>query len=73
MVTLLLRQWRIRRGLSLHGLAHRAGCSHATIAKIENGSMSPTLATLERLAGGLDISMRELFPVERRKRLKKGG
>jgi hypothetical protein len=35
--------------------------------------MSPTLATLERLAGGLDISMRELFPVERRKRLKKGG
>jgi transcriptional regulator with XRE-family HTH domain len=73
MVTLLLRQWRIRRGLSLHGLADRAGCSHATIAKIENGSMSPTLATLDKLARGLDISMRELFPVERRKRLKKGG
>jgi transcriptional regulator with XRE-family HTH domain len=69
---LLLRQWRHRRGLSLHGLADRAGVSHATIVRIEQGHMSPTVAMLEKLAAGLEITVRELFPVERRKRLKKG-
>jgi transcriptional regulator with XRE-family HTH domain len=72
MVTLLLRQWRIRRGLSLHGLADRAGVSYVTIVRIEQGHMSPTVALLEKVARGLEISVRELFPVERRKRLKKG-
>lgn len=63
---LLLRQWRERRGLSLHGLADKAGVSYVTIVRIEQGRMSPTVALLERLAAALEISVRELFPVERR-------
>jgi len=64
---LLLRQWRERRGLTLHALAERAGVSYVTITRIENGRMSPTVAMLEKLAAALDISLREFFPVERRR------
>ena len=62
---LLLRQWRERRGLSLHNLAERAGVSYVTIVRIEQGRMSPTVALLEKLAAALEISLREFFPVER--------
>jgi len=62
---LLLRQWRERRGFSLHGLAEKAGVSYVTIVRIEQGRMSPTVALLEKLAGALEISLREFFPVER--------
>lgn len=72
---LLLRQWRERRGLSLHALAERAGVSYVTISRIENGRMSPTVAMLEKLAAALGITLREFFPVERRSRSwrQKGG
>jgi transcriptional regulator with XRE-family HTH domain len=65
---LLLRQWRDRRGLSLHALAKRADVHYVTITRIENGRMSPTVALLEKLAAALDISVREFFPVEQRRR-----
>ncbi len=42
-------------------------------ARIEHGRMSPTVALLEKLAAALNISVRELFPVERRRRHPKGG
>ncbi len=68
---LLLREWRQRRGWSLRQLGERAGVSYVTIAKIEAGTMSPTVATLERLAAALEITVREFFPPKRIKR--KGG
>ena len=61
---LLLRQWREKRGLSLHGLADQSGVHWVTITKIENGRMSPTVALLEKLAAGLGIPVRNLFPAE---------
>jgi transcriptional regulator with XRE-family HTH domain len=72
---LLLRQWRDRRGLSLHALAEKAGVSYVTITRIENERMSPTVAMLKKLAAALGISVREFFPVERRRptRRQKGG
>jgi transcriptional regulator with XRE-family HTH domain len=71
---LLLRQWRDRRGLTLHQLAELAGVNYVTITRIENERMSPTVAMLEKLAAALEISVRELFPVERRRpRRRKGG
>lgn len=72
-MAVLLRQWRERRGLSLHRLAEKAGVSYVTIVRIEQGRMSPTVALLEKLAAALGISVRELFPVERaRTRRRKG-
>lgn len=64
---ILLKRWRERRGYSVRELAERAGVSYVTVVKIENERMSPTVALLEKLAEALDISVRDLFPVEGRR------
>jgi transcriptional regulator with XRE-family HTH domain len=68
-----LRAWRQRRGLTLRGLAAKAGVSYVTVSRIEQNHMSPTVAMLERLAEALQISVRDLFPAERPRRHKKSG
>jgi transcriptional regulator with XRE-family HTH domain len=75
-MSLLLRQWRERRGLSLHALAEKAGVSYVTITRIENGHMSPTITLLEKLAAALDIRVRDFLPADEwpgGRRAKKGG
>ena len=74
-MAILLRSWRERRGWSLRELGARSGVSYVTIQKIEAGTMSPTVMTLEKLVGALGIALRDLFPVERPKgrRPTKGG
>jgi transcriptional regulator with XRE-family HTH domain len=64
---ILLRHWRERRGYSVRELARRAGVSCVTIVRAEGGKLSPTVAMLEKLAGGLGISVRDFFPMERPK------
>jgi transcriptional regulator with XRE-family HTH domain len=69
MVTILtmmvpLKMWREKRGLSMRGLASRAGVSHVAILKIESGKISPTVAMLEKLAEALGITVRDFFPAE---------
>ena len=65
---LLLKRWRKRRRLTLRALGERSGVPYPSIQRIEAGLMSPTVATLERLAAALDIPVRELFPTEPRPR-----
>ena len=60
---LLLRAWRERRGYSLRELGERSGVSYVTIAKIEAGTMSPTVMTLDKLAAALDVRVRDPLPV----------
>ena len=64
---LRLREWRLRRGESLYTLADKAHVHFVTISRIEQGRLSPTVATLEKLAEGLGITVRDFFPVERPK------
>ena len=64
---LRLREWRDRRGESLYTLADKSGVHFVTISRIEQGHLSPTVATLEKLANGLRITVRDFFPVERPK------
>ena len=65
---LLLKDWRKRRGLTLRALGERSGVPYPSIQRIENGQISPTVATLEKLAAALDVPVRELFPTEPRPR-----
>jgi chemotaxis signal transduction protein/DNA-binding XRE family transcriptional regulator len=55
----LLRQARLRAGLSQRRLAERAGTSQAMVARIEGRRQSPSLPTLRRLlaACGSDIHL----------------
>lgn len=57
-----LKRIRERQGLSRAGLAAKSGVYPATVNRIEAGERSPTVATLEKLAGALEVEMMELFP-----------
>lgn len=53
----LIRAARIRRGMSQAELAKRARTSQSAVARIERGRTSPTVETLERLAGVLGMTL----------------
>jgi transcriptional regulator with XRE-family HTH domain len=48
---ILVREARLRHGLTQEQLAVRAGTSQAAISRIERGVVSPSFATVERLVG----------------------
>jgi len=56
----LIKDARLRTGLTQRALASRASTSQSTIAAYENGRKTPSLDTLLRLlrAAGLDLRMR---------------
>lgn len=68
----LLRDLRVRKGLSQRQLAGLAHVTPATIARIEKGRMEPTLALLTRIVAaaglGLELTLREPDPDERKAR-----
>src|SRR5262245_58653184 len=53
----LIRSARQQQGLSQSELARRAGTSQSAVARIESGRTSPTVETLERLAGALRMDL----------------
>lgn len=56
-----IRELRSARGLSLDALAGKCGVSRSMISLIERGESSPTAVVLERLAGGLGVTLPSLF------------
>jgi len=55
-----VRQWRNFRGLTQTELEQRAGLSHNAISRIETGTVSPRLETVERIASALHLDVEEL-------------
>ncbi len=62
---LLIREARLRAGLSQHELAERSGRERSVIARWEQGAVSPSFETLHELvrACGYDFSV-ALVPLE---------
>lgn len=56
-----LRAARQSRGWTLDAVSRASGVSRALISKVERGEVSPTAATLGRLAAGLGVSLASLF------------
>jgi transcriptional regulator with XRE-family HTH domain len=56
-----IRGLRATRNLSLDALAGRSGVSRSMISLIERGESSPTAVVLEKLAGGLNVTLASLF------------
>jgi transcriptional regulator with XRE-family HTH domain len=54
-------QLRAARGLSLDSLAGKSGVSRSMISQIERGKSNPTAVVLEKLAGGLGVTLASLF------------
>ncbi|MCF2530513.1 helix-turn-helix domain-containing protein [Yinghuangia soli] len=60
-IALRVREYRRSAGLSVADMAVRVGISKAMLSKIENAQTSCSLATLERLADGLEVPVTALF------------
>lgn len=59
-----LRTLRKARGLTQEVLAQRAGVDYKYLQKLEgNTPSSPTLATMEKIAKGLDVPLVELVAI----------
>ncbi len=56
-----VRELRAAQGLSLAALASKSGVSRSMISLIERGESSPTAVVLEKLAGGLGVTLPSLF------------
>ena len=64
MVGARVRALREAMGLSLRDLAERSGVSAPMLSQVERGETSPTLATAERIAGGLDLTLSQLLRLD---------
>ena len=64
-----LRRLRGARSLTQEALAERSDLSVDAIRRIERGALSPTLETVNKLSGGLDLSLQTLFQTFERPRL----
>jgi transcriptional regulator with XRE-family HTH domain len=60
----MLRDYRLKRGLSMRRVAVQAGCNVATVAALEAGTiLSPQPSTLKAFAEALGIELGELYAV----------
>lgn len=56
-----IRQLRRKQDLSVSDLAAAARISNGMLSKIENGGISPSLSTLQSIAGALNVPLSSLF------------
>lgn len=56
-----LRELRVGAGLSQRALAARAGVPHGQISMVEQNKVSPSVASLRRIIGGLSMSLSDFF------------
>ena len=56
-----IRDLRTQRGLTLEALAALAEVSRAMLSRVERGESSPTAQLLNRICGGLGITLSTLF------------
>jgi transcriptional regulator with XRE-family HTH domain len=57
----LVRRLREQRGLSLRALASATGFSPSFVSQLENGAVSPSIASMERIANTLGVTLGEFF------------
>ena len=56
-----VRRLRRTQGLTQVGLAERAGLCQSWISRLERRTENPSIATLQRLATGLRVEVRDLL------------
>lgn len=61
-IGLRVRELREARGLSLMAFSDLVDMERSNIVRLEKGRTGITVATLVKIANGLDIPLRELIP-----------
>jgi transcriptional regulator with XRE-family HTH domain len=60
-VALRIRQLREDKRLSIRALAEQAGVSASALSQIESSQVSPSVATLQKICGALELPIAALF------------
>jgi transcriptional regulator with XRE-family HTH domain len=60
-VAQILRSERKKRGLSMNRVAERAGLSQQMVSYVEREMRSPTLETLLRISGAMDLDLAKVI------------
>jgi len=55
---------RKEQGLSQRDLADKAGITHSAISSIENGKVSPSVSSLQKIVNVFSLSLSEFFTLE---------
>ena len=55
-----MKKIRLAKGMTQGDICRKLEVDRAYISNIENGRMNPTLSTLEKIAGALEVSIKEL-------------
>ena len=56
-----VRRLRKQRGLSLRSLASQTGFSPSFMSQVENGQVSPSISSMEKIAHALGVTLGEFF------------
>jgi transcriptional regulator with XRE-family HTH domain len=56
-----IREYRLQRGLSQGDIEKRTGLLRCYLSRVENGHTVPSLETLIKIAGALDIPLAQFF------------
>ena len=56
-----VKELRLASGMSQEAFADKCGFARSYMSRIERGGANPSLDAIETLAGGLRVSVRELF------------
>ncbi len=63
-----IREYRLQKGMSQGDIEKRTGLLRCYLSRVENGHTVPSLETLQKIAGALDLQLSQFFaedPVSR--------
>lgn len=61
-----IRDYRVQKGLSQGDIEKKTGLLRCYLSRVENGHTVPSLDTLSKIAGALDLPLAQFFAVDAR-------
>jgi transcriptional regulator with XRE-family HTH domain len=59
-----IREFRLQRGMSQGDIEKRTGLLRCYLSRVENGHTVPSLDTLQKIAGSLDMPLSQFFSAD---------
>jgi transcriptional regulator with XRE-family HTH domain len=63
-IGITIREYRLQKGLSQGDIEKRTGLLRCYLSRVENGHTVPSLDTLQKIAGALDLQLSQFFADE---------
>lgn len=60
-----IKQLRIKKGLTQKDICNKSGLIQSQFSRIERGLVEPSISTLDKLANVLEVSVSELFKINK--------